>query len=65
MKKQPVRKARKPKKPGTPARTDKLFLFTEEEEEMIAEAIESSVRFMETYGKGRGHNLKSAINKSK
>ena len=31
----------------------KLFLFSEKDEAMMAVAIKSSIRFMESYGKGR------------
>lgn len=37
---------------GRPS-SKKLFLFNEKDEKMMAVAIKSSIRFMESYGKGR------------
>lgn len=35
------------------AKPAKLFHFTQEEEEMIAKAIQLSITFMESFGQGR------------
>lgn len=40
----------------------RLFLFTEEEENRIADAIELSIRFMRSYGKGRMPFGRSPVN---
>lgn len=36
-----------------PLSATKLFRFTEEDEAMMEKTIKSSIRFMESYGKGR------------